>query len=181
MPYPRFQSVPPYHFKALIPRQSGLLQKVDHPFSTSTITPNSSSFEAREHYFSNHVYRPYHKVNLPALPHTNEIDPSYSMADFMQKIFSSEDRIVLYCWATWCGPCKAVAPTVEKLSESFPQVKFYKVDIEEQADVARELNVDTTPTFAFFKDGRKFSQVIGGDMKAVEKNLNDLVTWFPSV
>jgi Thioredoxin domain-containing protein len=59
----------------------------------------------------------------------------------MEKIFSSTDPIVLDCWATWCGPCKAIAPAFEKLSESFPQIKFYKVDVDDQADVAQELNV----------------------------------------
>ncbi|KAJ6111975.1 thioredoxin trx1 [Penicillium sp. IBT 18751x] len=97
------------------------------------------------------------------------------MSDFMQKIFDSKGPIVVDCWATWCGPCKAVAPVYEKLSESFPQVKFYKVDVDEQAEIAQELNVNAMPTYVFFKDGQKFSQVVGGDMKAVEKNLNDLV------
>ncbi len=77
--------------------------------------------------------------------------------------------MVLDCMATWCGPCKVIAPQVVKLSnDTFPDVKFYKVDVDEVPDVAQELGVRAMPTFVIFKDGEKVGEVVGANAKALE-------------
>ena len=93
----------------------------------------------------------------------------------MEKIIISGDATVLDCWATWCGPCKAISPLFEKLSEGFPQVKFFKVDVDAVDDVAQELGVRAMPTFMFFKGGEKITEIVGADIKAIEKGVNELV------
>lgn len=77
--------------------------------------------------------------------------------------------MVLDCMATWCGPCKVIAPHVVKLSnDTFPDVTFYKVDVDEVPDVAQELGVRAMPTFVIFKDGEKVGEVVGANAKALE-------------
>lgn len=93
----------------------------------------------------------------------------------MEKIISSGDAAVLDCWATWCPPCKAIAPMFEQLSGGFPQVKFFKVDVDAVDDVAQELGVRAMPTFMFFKGGEKVTEVVGADIKAIEKSVNELI------
>jgi len=87
----------------------------------------------------------------------------------------SGDAAVLDCWATWCGPCKAIAPAYEELSEKFPQVKFFKVDVDAVEDVAQELGVRAMPTFMFFKGGEKITEIAGTDIKAIEARVMELV------
>lgn len=93
----------------------------------------------------------------------------------MEKIIDSGDAAVLDCWANWCGPCRAVAPKFEQLSENYPQVKFFKVDVDAVEDVAQEVGVRALPTFMFFKDGAKVTEIVGADIKSVEHALNKYI------
>ena len=76
--------------------------------------------------------------------------------------------MVLDCFATWCGPCKAIAPHVVTLSGQYPGVRFYKVDVDEVPDLAQELGVRAMPTFLIFKNGEKVGEVVGANKKALE-------------
>lgn len=80
-------------------------------------------------------------------------------------------------FATWCGPCKVIAPKVIELSNNtFPDVRFYKVDVDELSDVAREQGVRAMPTFLIYKDGKKVGQgVVGANAKELEKEINEVV------
>jgi thioredoxin 1 len=64
-----------------------------------------------------------------------------------------EGITVLEATAAWCTQCRAVAPEILKLSQEFPDVKFYTYDVEESPDIAQELGVSQMPTFSVFKDG----------------------------
>ena len=64
--------------------------------------------------------------------------------------------------ATWCGPCKMVAPIVEKLSDEYDgKVDFYNVDVDENGDVASKYGVQNIPTIVFFKDGNEIKREVG--------------------
>jgi len=76
--------------------------------------------------------------------------------------------VVVDCYATWCGPCIAIAPKMEEYSNNFPSVAFYKVDVDNVPDVAQELGVTAMPTFIFFKDGAKVDEVRGAIPPAIE-------------
>ena len=69
--------------------------------------------------------------------------------------------------ATWCGPCKVIAPAIVKMSNNFPDARFYKLDVDEVPDVAQELGVRAMPTFMVFKDGEKIGEVVGANEKAL--------------
>lgn len=85
------------------------------------------------------------------------------------KALTSSGPVVVDFFATWCGPCKAVAPVVGKLSESYANVKFLQVDVDKVGSVAQELQVRAMPTFVLFKDGKPLDKrVVGGNMKELE-------------
>ena len=70
--------------------------------------------------------------------------------------------------ATWCGPCKVIAPVIVKMSSAFPSARFYKLDVDEVPDVAQELGVRAMPTFIVFRNGDKVGEVVGANQKALE-------------
>ena len=71
-------------------------------------------------------------------------------------------------FATWCGPCKVIAPEIVKLSDSYPDASFNKIDVDEHPEIAADLEVRAMPTFIFFKDGEKIQQVVGANKPAIE-------------
>jgi len=89
-----------------------------------------------------------------------------------------EDKLtVVDFYATWCGPCKQIAPFVVKLSEEYKDANFLKVDVDELSDVAAEVGVHAMPTFMLFRKGEKVGEIVGANpaalKAAVEKNLKD--------
>jgi len=99
----------------------------------------------------------------------------HNLADkssFDTSIGSSDKLIVLDCFATWCGPCKVIAPEVALLSEEYKdQAEFYKVDVDQVPDLAQELNVRAMPTFMLFKNGEKVGEVVGADKRALRAKI----------
>lgn len=76
--------------------------------------------------------------------------------------------IVLYFSASWCGPCKAMAPTIEAAAEKYSgKVEIIKVDIEESPDSAKQYDIRAVPTFYLVKDGAKLG-VKTGAMSAAD-------------
>ncbi|KAI0482020.1 thioredoxin-like protein [Xylariaceae sp. FL0804] len=67
----------------------------------------------------------------------------------------SNKVVMLDCFATWCGPCKAIAPILAKHSneEEFKDVFFAKIDVDELPELSQELGITAMPTFMIFKDG----------------------------
>ncbi|EAW13003.1 thioredoxin family protein [Aspergillus clavatus NRRL 1] len=93
--------------------------------------------------------------------------------DFRAKVFSSSEPVIVDCSATWCGPCKAISPVFQRLSNQpdFQNAKFYEIDVDELSDIAAELGVRAMPTFMFFKDGQKVNEVVGANPPALENAI----------
>ena len=72
-------------------------------------------------------------------------------------------------WATWCGPCRMVAPTVEELAKEFDgQAVVAKVDVDNNQQIAAEYGIRNIPTILFFKDGQVVDKVVGVFPKALQ-------------
>ncbi len=72
----------------------------------------------------------------------------------VNEIIESGKPVVIDCWATWCGPCKAMGPIVEKLAEEYEgKVVIGKYNTDEEGDLSMEYRVMSLPTILFFKNG----------------------------
>lgn len=72
-------------------------------------------------------------------------------------------------FATWCGPCKMLSPVLEELAKEKSEIRFIKVDIDQQENLARQYGVMSVPTLLFFKDGVLVGQSVGFLPKEVLK------------
>ncbi len=83
-------------------------------------------------------------------------------ANFEELVLKSERPVVVDFWAAWCGPCKMVAPEMEKLAEKYAgAVDVVKVDVDANPGLSRMFNIMSIPTIAFFKPGQQPTGVIG--------------------
>ena len=73
----------------------------------------------------------------------------------------ADGTVLVDFWATWCGPCRMLAPTIEKLAEEYPDVKVCKVDVDENQGLAMEYRIMSIPTVMIFKDGELAETFIG--------------------
>ncbi len=64
-------------------------------------------------------------------------------------------------YATWCGPCMRLAPILEELSSSRAGYEILKVDVDENPNISRKLNIDTIPTICMYKDGKLVEKIVG--------------------
>ncbi|KAL0082344.1 PITH domain-containing protein [Phycomyces blakesleeanus] len=86
-------------------------------------------------------------------------------AEFQQLLTATpaEKLIVVDFFATWCGPCKTIAPLYAQLSSKYPNVQFSKVDVDQAKDVASSCGISSMPTFQFYKAGNKVAEMKGAN------------------
>ena len=89
------------------------------------------------------------------------------------KIIKENKLVVIDFTATWCGPCKQVGPLFEKLHADnvFPNVTFWKIDVDENEETPESCEISAMPTFQFFKDGKKADEVVGASIEKVKEMI----------
>lgn len=86
--------------------------------------------------------------------------------NFEREVLASEKPVVVDFWASWCGPCMMLKPVLEELSGEMTNVKFCKVDVDEQMELAQRFGVQSIPTLVCMKDGQIKKTLIGYRDKA---------------
>ena len=102
------------------------------------------------------------------------------MAEFLKTVAIFDQaikifpKVVVNFTASWCGPCQVIAPKFAAMQGEFPEIKFYKVDVEENSDAAGKAGIHILPTFIFYNAGLEASQVAGSNEDKLRENLGKL-------
>ena len=87
---------------------------------------------------------------------------------------SGGQPLVVDFWATWCGPCRMLAPVISELAEEYAgKITVGKCDVEENEDLAVEFGIRNIPTILFFKNGQVADKIVGAQPKAKLKEKFD--------
>jgi thioredoxin 1 len=81
---------------------------------------------------------------------------------FQTEVIDAKGIVFVDFFATWCGPCKMTAPIIDQLANEYKDIKFVKVDVDQNGELASEYSIFSIPTFVVFKDGKMVSQFSGG-------------------
>ena len=96
-----------------------------------------------------------------------------SSAEDMKILVDCECLVIVDFFATWCGPCKAIAPKIEEMANGeFSDLKFLKVDIDELEELAVEYNITAMPTFKFIKSGKEVDELVGANVEKLIEKIN---------
>ena len=91
---------------------------------------------------------------------------------YHKEVMETEKKVVIDFWADWCGPCKMMAPVVKELAEENPDVKVFKVNVDEEPKLADAFNISSIPTIVVIKDREIIGSVVGFQPKTqIEKLL----------
>lgn len=95
---------------------------------------------------------------------------------FEKEVLKDEGIVLVDLYATWCGPCKALAPVVHKIAEeNVGKVKVAKIDIDQNMEIAQKYGVQSIPTLLFFKEGEVKQSMLGlQDKEKIEAVINSL-------
>ena len=86
--------------------------------------------------------------------------------NFEEEVLHSDKTVLVDFWASWCGPCKMLAPTIDQLADELTDVKVCKVDVDAEPNLAAKFKVMSIPTLVVFENGQTVKTTVGVQSKA---------------
>ena len=91
------------------------------------------------------------------------------------KQIPQDKKVVIDFFATWCNPCKKIAPAFIELANQYKDIVFLKVDVDEAEKIAESFSVSSLPTFLFLNNGNEYKQVIGADINELKNTIENFM------
>ncbi|XP_010923299.1 thioredoxin H2-2 [Elaeis guineensis] len=122
------------------------------------------------HHFSTPAAFAAEEVDSPILA----IHSKNAWNDHWKSHKDSSKLMVIDFTASWCGPCRSIAPAVKAMAAKYTDVVFVKIDVDELSEVAQQWKVQTMPAFVLVKGGREVGRVVGAKKDELEKKIAQL-------
>ncbi len=81
--------------------------------------------------------------------------------NFEAEVLNSDKPVLIDFWATWCGPCRMIAPIIEEIANENDNIKVCKVNVDEESELASTFKVSSIPTLVVIKDGKVTNTAVG--------------------
>ena len=91
--------------------------------------------------------------------------------NFENEVLKSDKNVLVDFWASWCGHCKMLAPTIEAIAEEYDSFKVGKVNVDDEPDLAQAYGISSIPTLILFKDGKAADMMVG------LRSKDEIVKW----
>ena len=91
--------------------------------------------------------------------------------NFESEVLKADKAVLVDFWASWCGPCKMLAPTIEAIAEEYESFKVGKVNVDDEPDLAQAYGISSIPTLILFKDGKAADMMVG------LRSKDEIVKW----